>query len=326
MMHQLGREITPDEVQAYRQAGVVHLKSVLNLDAVNLLRRSIDEAVRSLDQSASGYDFSALTRLYECENSDALQGLSSGQHNVLGIADHIRGSGKHLLLDNTSYDGDGRFLVDTAVSTRVRDFRRFILRGASVDIAVALLQTSTVRFLGDQMFVKEPNTRERTAFHQDATYFEIDGNDCCVIWIPVDPVNHENGRMEYVRGSHLDGRLYRPNVFVSQTELPGAEGDVLPDIEGNSEGFDIVSFDAEPGDVIVHHYRTIHGSGGNLSRYQPRRAISLRYCGDDVRVKKRPWAPRQLHHRKVLSDGEPLSGPDFPVVWRCDRINSAAHG
>ena len=171
-----------------------------------------------------------------------------------------------------------------------------------------------MNFLGDQIFVKEPQTREKTAFHQDASYFEIEGDQCCVFWIPVDPVTKRNGGMEYVRGSHR-GRLYAPNVFVSRTRLPGSEGELLPDIEANPANYDIVSFDVEPGDMLVHNYKTIHGAGGNLSRYQVRRAASLRYCGDDIRFRTRPGAPVQLHHTGRLEDGSPLGGPDYPEVW-----------
>ncbi len=153
--------------------------------------------------------------------------------------------------------------------------------------------------------MKEPGTRERTAFHQDATYFEIEGEKCCVLWIPADPVTLESGTILYVRGSHRDGKLYEPNVFIAQTPLPGAQGDPLPDIEGHMDQYDIIHFDVEPGDVIVHHYRTIHGAGGNHSRYQVRRAASLRYCGDDIRFQMRPWTPKQLHHTSRLRDVPP---------------------
>ena len=60
------------------------------------------------------------------------------------------------------------------------------------------------------------------------------------------------------------------------------------------------------------------------ARYQVRRAASLRYCGDDIRFETRPWAPKQLHHTHRLNDGDPLSGPDFPVVWTRRRAQEAA--
>ncbi|WP_219320403.1 phytanoyl-CoA dioxygenase family protein [Methylovirgula sp. HY1] len=219
---------------------------------------------------------------------------------------------------------DGRFLLDTGVAARHKPFNRICVHGAAPEIAGALLESERINFFGDQIFIKEPGTRERTAFHQDASYFDIEGDQCCVMWIPVDPVTAQTGGMMYVRGSHRQGQLYAPNVFVSHTPLPGSEGERLPNIEDHPNDFDIVQFDVEPGDILVHHYKTIHGAGGNLSRYQVRRAASLRYCGDDIRFKARPGTPRQLHHSNQLQDGEPLSGPDFPIVWRRDRSQDAA--
>lgn len=313
-MSKLARQITPDEVAAYKLNGVVLLRGILDLSAVNALRRCIDEAVRTLKDSKMGYDLSALTRAAEINNEELLNAESGGQHDVAGIVQYIKASGKPFLVDKDD-QATGSFLLDTGMAARVRDFRRFTLTGAAPLIAAGLLESETVNFFGDQMFVKEAGTRERTAFHQDATYFEIEGDQCCVLWIPCDPVTLENGAMMYVRGSHRDGKLYQPNVFVAQTPLPGAQGEPLPDIEGHMSDYDIVHFDVEPGDVIVHHYLTLHGAGANHSRYQVRRAASLRYCGDDIRFRTRPWAPKQLHHTHHLKDGDSLSGPDFPVVW-----------
>jgi hypothetical protein len=322
-MSKLARSVTPDEVAAYNVTGVVLLRGILDLATVNALRRSIDEAVHTINESPSGYDLSFLTRAAEAQDVAALAAESGGQHDVFAIMEYIKSSGKPFLFDKTE-NSKGCFLLDTGISARLTLFRQLALRGPIPEIAGAVLNAEQVNFFGDQIFVKEPGTRERTAFHQDATYFEIEGDQCCVLWIPVDPVTLETGAMQYLRGSHRDGKLYQPNVFVAQTPLPGAEGEALPDIEGHTEDYDIVHFDAEPGDVIVHHYRTVHGAGGNHSRYQVRRAASLRFCGDDIRHKTRTWAPRQLHHTHKLQDGDPLGGPDFPVVWRRRREQEAA--
>jgi hypothetical protein len=313
-MSHLVRPITKDEIAAYQHAGVVLLRGILSLSAVNELRRSIDQAVRAIPHSPSGYDLSFMTRAAEAKDDGSLRAISSGQYDIAAIMDYVKSSGKPLLLDKAE-NAKGSFFLDTGIAAKLREFQQFTTTGAAPEIAAALLDSETINFFGDQIFVKEPGTRERTAFHQDATYFEIEGEKCCVLWIPVDPVTLESGTILYVRGSHRDGKLYQPNVFIAQTPLPGAEGEALPDIEGHMDDYDIIHFDVEPGDVIVHHYRTIHGAGGNHSRYQVRRAASLRYCGDDIRFRTRPWAPKQLHHTSRLRDGDPLSGPDFPVVW-----------
>ena len=69
--------------------------------------------------------------------------------------------------------------------------------------------------------------------------------------------------------------------------------------------------------LLAHgnHYRTIHGAGGNHSRYQVRRAASLRYCGDDIRFQTRRWSSETAASHLPFERWCPLSGPDFPVVW-----------
>ena len=324
MRHKLSRSITRDEVNAYHHAGVVLLRGVLDLATVNLLRRCIDDGVKSIGTSWAGYDLTSLTRAYVTQDDASIAAASAGQHDVSGIVGYIRQSGKDLLLDTVSDEPKGSFFLDTALASRHDHFRRLIMAGPFAEIAGALLGSNEVRYFGDQLFVKEPQTRERTAFHQDATYFNIEGDDCCVLWVPADPVNLENGALQYVRGSHRDGRYYAPNVFVAQTPLPGAVGDPVPDVEGHPEDFDVVNFDTEPGDLVVHHYRTLHGAGGNLSRYQVRRAASIRYVGDDIRFKTRPGAPTQLHQQGGLTEGDVLDCPDFPVVWRREEQRERA--
>jgi ectoine hydroxylase-related dioxygenase (phytanoyl-CoA dioxygenase family) len=315
--------VTPDEIAAYRVAGVVLLRGVLDLSAVNALRRCLDEAAATLSTSPAGYNMSMLTKAAEQGDLEALKAASGGQHDVVGLAEFIKQSGQPLLLDSSA-KADGSFLLDTGVAARQKDFKRFCTHGALPEIAGALLESACVNFFGDQIFIKEPGTRERTAFHQDASYFDIEGDQCCVMWIPVDPVTAETGGMMYVRGSHRQVHTYAPNVFVSRTPLPGSEGELLPNLDEHPEDFDIVQFDVEPGDILVHHFKTVHGSGGNLSRYQVRRAASIRYCGDDIRFKAKPGTPRQLHLSTQFQDGDPLSGPDFPIVWRRQRSQDAA--
>lgn len=93
-------------------------------------------------------------------------------------------------------------------------------------------------------------------------------------------------------------------------ELP-----VLPDIEGNEDEYDIVYFDVEPGDVIVHNYRVTHGSRGNTSLEHARRAVSLRFAGDDARVLQRAGAPEEFPFDPKLKDGDSLDSKTYPVVW-----------
>jgi hypothetical protein len=238
-----------------------------------------------------------------------------------GVLDIGQVNGLRRCIDGAAPDmpesPEGGFLSEAGVGARSREFRRFSISGAAPEIAAGLLGGDHVNFCGDRMVVKEPGKAARAAFRQDAGELDIAGEQACTLWIPVDPITMQSGTMMFWRGSHKSGTLYRPPA------APNAPGEPLPDLEEHPEQFDVVHFDVEPGDVIVHHYRTVHGAGGNLSRYQVHRAASLRYGGDDIRFQTRPWAPGHAYQAPP-NDGDPLSGPDFPVVWRRRQDQQAA--
>ena len=85
--------------------------------------------------------------------------------------------------------------------------------------------TGQVRLYHDHMLVKEPGTRQRTPWHQDQPYYNIEGRMSASMWLPMDPVPLESS-LEFVAGSHrglFDGPttvgLDRHLVVVSLREL-----------------------------------------------------------------------------------------------------------
>lgn len=305
-----------EDVLNFRREGVVCLRGVLAVEEIHGLASAIDRATERLWESPSGYDVSSVASAIWEGSSEAVESQNSSQYELDQLAGFVRASGARPLFDAEAekVGAKGRFLIDTGVCSRDGALRDVALNSVLPEIAAGLLGASKINFYDDQIFVKEPGTKQRTAFHQDNNYFNLTGEMGCVMWAPADRVTRASGGIRYVRGSHLWGRLFKPNIFLSQTPFPGSEGEVLPDIEGHEDEYDIVCFEAEPGDVIVHHFRTVHGGGGN-STATPRRAASLRYCGDDIRFRLRPGAPAQPHHRHRLRDGDPLDCGQFPVVW-----------
>jgi ectoine hydroxylase-related dioxygenase (phytanoyl-CoA dioxygenase family) len=178
-------------------------------------------------------------------------------------------------------------------------------------IVAELLGSERVWLYEDSVLVKDPATRERTVFHQDLAYFHLDGDQVCTVWIPLDPVDAGNGAVRYVRGSHHDRTAFRPNLFVTTESLPGTEGVDVPD-HGDHPA--LVHFDTAPGDIVVHHARTIHGAFANSSPDRARRALSIRYAGDDAHFRRKPGAPQKPHHAPLV-DGDVLSEPACPRVW-----------
>ena len=175
-----------------------------------------------------------------------------------------------------------------------------------------ILRSATVYLYEDSVLVKEPGATQPTQWHQDLGYFHVDGTQLCTTWCPLDPADETTGAMRFARGSHLRAETYRPNLFVTTDPIPGTEGDIVPDVDGGD--FDIVTYALEPGDITVHHARTLHAAGPNRSSGQRRRAISVRYCGDDARVHIRAGAPVKPEQRE-LGDGDLLGNDAHPQVW-----------
>ena len=77
----------------------------------------------------------------------------------------------------------------------------------------------------------------------------------------------------------------------------------------------IVRFDIEPGDVIAFHYRTVHAAPGTAGlTNRRRRAVSLRYIGDDAVFALRPWLHSPPFEQRDLVVGQALDDPRFPLV------------
>lgn len=215
--------------------------------------------------------------------------------------------------DYTPADGAGRFFGDYVNWQRIPGYRRTALAGALPELAAALVE-GPVRFFHEHALVKEPGTNEITPWHHDEPYYCVDGEDNVSLWVPLDPVPARAG-VRFVVGSHRWGRRFVPRKFVDSTPYAtAAHGfELVPDIDAESAGHQIVSFAVEPGDVIAFHYRTVHGAPGTAGLTdQRRRAVSFRYVGGDARFATRPW----LHSPPfdAVEPGEQLDDERFPIV------------
>jgi hypothetical protein len=297
----------------FARDGVVVLRNVLTDSEIRGLRSAVDQQVAGLGTSTTAYDFEELGKQIWSQDNDLdtgpairfdLKALSAAVTNDPLARPLLDGPGRET----------GKFFYDAANWKRQSAIRDVALDSQLPELIADLLDAHYVNFWEDTTFVKTPGTQQRTAFHQDLAYFQISNDHCVIVWIALDPVDATNGALEYVRGSHLWGETYAPNVFFAQTPFSTSPEKRCPDIEANRDGYEIISFDVRPGDVIVHHVRTVHGSGGNLST-KPRRAISLRYCGDQVRYAQRQGAMAQIGLSDPLNNGDRLFSHDYPVVW-----------
>ena len=299
---------------ALERDGVVCLRGVLTHDEIENLRDAVARQMAGLKQSPTGYDFEELAKQV-WDPDRAIDTGAAERFDMQAMKDIVRSdAGARPLREEDASGGEGLFFYDVAAWKSDRGVREVAFDSRLPGIVAALLDVRYLNFWEDTTFVKAPHTRQKTAFHQDLAYFQIEGDQCVIVWIPLDAADLESGVMQYVRGSHKWGEIYAPNVFVSQTPFRTSPEKRCPDIEANPGDYDIVSFDVEPGDVIIHHVMTVHGSGGNRSD-RWRRAVSFRYCGDEVRYLDRQGAIQQVGVARDLKDGDRLFSADYPVVW-----------
>ncbi len=304
--------VTERDVETFERDGVVCLRQVLDADGTAELARALDEMTARIAESATGYDVTALRRYIFDRGNSSGENANAEQHDIEAITSLVRASGAPALIDDGA--DDGHFTLDTTTWWRNATIRRLALDSGLPALAARLLRARKINYCDDQIFVKPPGTADRTAFHQDYTYFQMRGWQGCVMWISVDHADQNSGALSYVRGSHLWQKEFLPNVFMAHVSLPGGVGESLEPIEAEPAKYDLIQFDVQPGDAVVHHFRTVHGAGGNRSNH-PRRALSVRYAGEDMRFHARPGAPAQPYHAHSLTEGAPLDSETFPVVW-----------
>jgi ectoine hydroxylase-related dioxygenase (phytanoyl-CoA dioxygenase family) len=209
----------------------------------------------------------------------------------------------------------GAFYDDYCNWRRIAEYCDFVLESPAAAIAARILGGAHVRVFHEHVLVKEPGTREVTPWHHDQTYYCVDGDRLCSVWVPLDPVPLE-AAMTFVAGSHRLGRLFCPRLFTDHANYgEGAGYEDVPDIDADPAAHRILSWDMEPGDCLVFHMRTLHGAPGTQALETRRRGFSVRWLGDDAVFATRPWTTSPLFHEVDLTPGAAMDHPSFPIVW-----------
>lgn len=212
-------------------------------------------------------------------------------------------------------DDPGTFTEDFRRWAEVSDIAELAHRSRAPQVAAELMQSATVRLYHDHVLVKEGGTRQRTPWHQDQPYYNVDGRGVSA-WIPVDPIP-EDGCLEMVARTHR-GPWLMPRTFLAGEAKWFPEGTLaeLPDIEADRSSFDIRRYEMQPGDAIFFDFLTVHGAPG-FPFPGRRRVLSLRYLSDHVRHAPRRWrtSPPFEGLDEELAAGAPMEHPLFPVVW-----------
>lgn len=213
-------------------------------------------------------------------------------------------------------DDPGFFIEDFCNWQENAAYREVITRSALAAMAAQLTGSRAIRLYHDHMLTKESGTQQRTPWHQDQPYYNVEGSQNVSFWIPVDAVSRAS-TLEFVAGSHK-GPWLMPRTFMSNEARWFPEGSLadLPDIEADRSAYDIRGWAMEPGDALAFNMLTLHASAG-LEPGRRRRAFSVRMLGDDMRHAPRRWktSPEFPGLTDQLPAGAAMEHPLFPLLW-----------
>ncbi len=172
---------------------------------------------------------------------------------------------------------------------------------------------------GSVLFIKEPGSSHYVSYHQDATYMGIEPHDFVTPWIALTPSNLENGCMSMIPGSHRESIRPHEDTFAADNIL--TRGQQIAEVDESARA-DLI---LRPGQMSLHHARTIHGSQPNRGR-QRRIGYALQaYVRADARqtIGKNYWLPVRgtPRHPDLERLRRPRADMDPAAVAERDRAN-----
>lgn len=252
---------------------------------------------------------------YERDGAVCLPGLFTDwvEHIAEGIEANMRDPGPYAAENLTSGE-PGRFFDDYCNWQRIPALEAVMRHSPAPETAAVLMRSRSVQVFHDHVLVKEPGTVKPTPWHQDAPYYFVEGRQTVSFWIPVDTVAEASLRV--IAGSHRWDRMVLPVRWLHEDNFYAEEEDFLPVPDPDSEPgrYQVLEWPMEPGDAVAFHYGAVHGARGNLTTGR-RRALSLRYIGDDARYITRPGRTSPPFPDHGMQDGERLREDWFPVIW-----------
>ena len=217
--------------------------------------------------------------------------------------------------ENVEEGDSGRFFDDYCNWQRIAEFRQVIFESDVSSVASQLMRSATVQLFHDHVLVKEPLTPKPTPWHSDSPYYFVEGDQTVSFWIPIDPVSSTTIRV--IAGSHLWEKDVLPTRWLSETDFYPSPDEYLPvpDPDAEPGRYRVLECDMEPGDAVAFNYRSVHGTRGNPTNKR-RRALTLRFVGDDARFVSRQGPTSPPFHGHGMTDGQRLREDWFPITLR----------
>ena len=172
----------------------------------------------------------------------------------------------------------GKLHYQAKVHTLLRSPLELATHPGALDVVEALLGPN-ILIWNVTYIIKEPRTPAHVSWHQDLTYWGLDGEDQVSMWLALSPAVEASGCMRLVPGSHLEGRRgHWPTADDANVLFQGQT------VDGVDESAAALC-PLRPGEASFHHGWTLHASLPNRSDDR-RIGLNVQYLAPRMRQVK----------------------------------------
>ena len=147
-------------------------------------------------------------------------------------------------------------------------YRELLYHSPLLDIAESLIGPN-IQLFHDQALYKPAHHGGEVHWHQDNGYWRCTPPNLVSIWMALDDADEENGCMNVIPGSHLEGLATHDRATSEKGALPA-----LLEVEADANR--AVEVPVKAGHAMVHHCMTLHQTNPNPTPRE-RRAMVIHY-------------------------------------------------
>jgi len=130
---------------------------------------------------------------------------------------------------------------------------------------------------GTSLFVKEADNPHFVSWHQDSTYWGLDKPDVVTAWLALSASTRQSGCMKMIPGSHTCEQIPHRDTLDEHNLLTRGQ-EIAVEVDESKGAY----IELAPGEISLHHVRTVHASEANRSDDR-RIGVALRFIAPHVR-------------------------------------------
>ncbi len=233
----------PEEIEQFKRDGYLNIdKRLIDDEHLTVLREHYD---RLFDQKR-GTVGEGLRNLAVVEDSESSENQDSDEEML-------------QIMEMWRYDDE---------------YRKLLYHAPLLDIAESLIG-SDIQLFHDQALYKPAFHGGEVFWHQDNAYWQCVPPNLVSIWIALDDADEENGCMNVIPGSYLEG-------LETHGRAESEKGNVPALLQVKADVNRAIPVPVKAGCAMVHHCMTLHQTNPNRSR-RDRRAMVIHYMQTGTR-------------------------------------------